>query len=136
MSEHTTIGPAVAGAARPRLLDAARQAIRRRHYSYRTEETYLHWMKRFILFSGKRHPGGLGAAEVTAFLNHLAQERHVAAPRTRRWPRCFFFIRKFLLSRSPGWTVSNMPSVRYAAPRCSPKTKRAACLRECAAQSG
>ncbi|MGH8710783.1 MAG: phage integrase N-terminal SAM-like domain-containing protein [Burkholderiales bacterium] len=34
----------------------AREAIRRRHYSYRTEETYLHWMKRFVLFSGKRHP--------------------------------------------------------------------------------
>ena len=64
-----------AGAARPRLLEVAREAIRRRHYSYRTEETYLHWMKRFVLFSGKRHPRELGAAEVTAFLNHLALER-------------------------------------------------------------
>ena len=65
--------------ARPRLLAMAREAIRRRHYSYRTGETYLHWMKRFILFSGKRHPRELGAEEVTAFLNHLAIERSVAA---------------------------------------------------------
>lgn len=54
-----------AGSEPPRLLDLAREAIRRRHYSYRTEETYLQWMKRFILFSGKRHPRELGAAAAT-----------------------------------------------------------------------
>ena len=67
------------GSEPPRLLDMAREAIGRRHFSDRTEETYLLWMKRFILFSRKRHPRELGAAEVTAFLNHLAVERHVAA---------------------------------------------------------
>jgi len=51
MSENESTG-SPAGAARPRLLDLAREAIRRRHYSYRTEETYLHWMKRFILIRG------------------------------------------------------------------------------------
>ncbi len=56
----------------PRLLDQVRNAIRRRHYSYRTEQAYLHWIKRFIYFSDKRHPKNLGAAEVTAFLNYLA----------------------------------------------------------------
>ena len=66
-------------AASPRLLDRVRDEIRRRHYSYRTEQTYLHWIKRFIYFSGKRHPRELGAAEVTAFLSHLASEREVAA---------------------------------------------------------
>lgn len=45
----------------PRLLDLVREAIRRRNYSYRTEETYVHWIRRFIYFSGKRHPVGLGA---------------------------------------------------------------------------
>jgi hypothetical protein len=44
----------------PRLFDLVREAIRRLHYSRRTEETYLHWMKRFILFSGKRHPREMG----------------------------------------------------------------------------
>ena len=67
------------GAAPPRLLDQVRDEIRRRHYSYRTEQTYVHWIKRFIYFSGKRHPREMGAAEVTAFLSHLASERDVAA---------------------------------------------------------
>jgi hypothetical protein len=56
-----------------------RDAIAFRHYSVRTEEQYIHWIKRFIYFSGKRHPAEMGAAEVTAFLNHLAREREVAA---------------------------------------------------------
>ena len=69
MNDHDIQNPP-AGTASPRLLDLAREAIRRRHYSYRTEQAYLHWMKRFILFSGKSHPRELGAEEVTAFLNH------------------------------------------------------------------
>ena len=69
--------------ARPKLLDQVRNAIRRRHYSYRTEETYIHWIKRFIHFHQKRHPNDMGEAEVTAFLNHLASERHVAAATQR-----------------------------------------------------
>ncbi len=75
MSEEHT--PPSAGP--PRLLDQVRDAIRRRHYSYRTEQSYVQWIKRFIWFSGKRHPRELGAAEVTAFLSHLASERDVAA---------------------------------------------------------
>jgi len=64
---------------RPRLLDQVHEAIRRRYFSRRTEEAYVHWIKRFIYFSEKRHPAALGEAEVTAFLNHLAAEREVAA---------------------------------------------------------
>src|SRR5512135_3616644 len=75
MSDEDTPAPE----APPRLLDQVRDAIRRRHYSYRTEQTYLHWIKRFIYFSGKRHPREMGEAEVTAFLSHLASERDVAA---------------------------------------------------------
>ena len=63
----------------PRLLDLVRETIQRRRYSYRTEEAYVQWVRRFILFSGKRHPAGLGAAEVTDFLNHLTRDRKVAA---------------------------------------------------------
>ena len=63
----------------PRLLKQVRDAVRRRNYSHRTEETYVHLIRRFIYFSGKRHPAGLGAPEVTAFLNHLVRERDVAA---------------------------------------------------------
>ena len=50
-----------------------------RHYSRRTDEAYVHWIKRLIYFHGKRRPETMGEAEVTAFLNHLAVERHVAA---------------------------------------------------------
>ena len=49
-----------ASPSRPRLLDQVRNAIRRKHYSLRTEESYVHWIKRFIYFHGKRHPKDLG----------------------------------------------------------------------------
>ena len=63
----------------PRLLEQVHDAIRRLHYSRRTEETYVHWIKRFVYWSGRRHPASLGESEVTAFLSHLATERNVAA---------------------------------------------------------
>src|SRR5438132_1431592 len=63
---------------KPKLLDEVRAVIRFKHYSIRTEEAYLDWIKRFVLFHGKRHPRSMGAAEVTAFLTHLAVNRNVA----------------------------------------------------------
>ncbi len=56
----------------PKLLDQVRAAIHLRHYSPRTEQAYVSWIRRFIVFHGKRHPGELGASEVTAFLSDLA----------------------------------------------------------------
>lgn len=87
----------------PRLLDLAREVIRRRHYSYRTEETYLQWMKRYILFSHKRHPRDLGAAEVTAFLNHLAAERHVAAATQNQALAALLFLYKEVIAEPLPW---------------------------------
>jgi site-specific recombinase XerD len=95
-------GPPVE-AARPRLLDLARETIRRRHYSYRTEQAYLHWMKRFILFSGKRHPRELGAADVTAFLNHLVLERRVAAATQNQALAALLFLYKEVLAETLPW---------------------------------
>jgi integron integrase len=64
----------------PRLLQQIREVCRRRHYSYRTEQTYIHWIRRFVVFHGKRrHPVDMGEAEITDFLSHLATERKVAA---------------------------------------------------------
>lgn len=63
----------------PRLLDQMRERIRVKHYSIRTEETYLHWVKRYILFHHKRHPAEMGAPEVEAFLSHLATTANVSA---------------------------------------------------------
>ncbi|HED04400.1 MAG TPA: hypothetical protein ENI60_06500 [Candidatus Fraserbacteria bacterium] len=62
-----------------RLLSWVRETIRIKHYSIRTEEAYVSWIKRYILFHNKRHPFQMGSPEVEAFLTHLAIEQHVAA---------------------------------------------------------
>ena len=62
----------------PRLLEQVRRAMRVAHYAIRTEEAYLDWIRRFILFHNKRHPREMGAAEITEFLTHLAVEGKVA----------------------------------------------------------
>ena len=64
---------------KPKLLDQVRQAIRTRHYSPRTEETYVHWIKRFIFFHNKRHPVEMSETEIARFLSNLASESHVSA---------------------------------------------------------
>ena len=63
----------------PRLLDRVRDRIRLKHYSRRTEAAYVGWIRRFILFHGKRHPLEMGKVEIEAFLSALAVERDVAA---------------------------------------------------------
>lgn len=67
-----------------KLLDQVRDAIRLKHYSYRTEETYVQWIRRYILFHNKQHPKEMGTAEIEAFLTHLAVQERVAASRDRR----------------------------------------------------
>jgi integrase len=88
---------------RARLLDQVRDAVRRRHYSYRTEDTYVQWIKRFIYFSGKRHPSVLGAAEVTAFLNHLVRERDVAASTQNQALSALLFLYREVLGMPLPW---------------------------------
>jgi integrase len=61
------------------LLDRVRQAIRVRHYSRRTEEAYVYWLRRYIVFHGKVHPSSLGAADLSTFLSWLAEHRHCFA---------------------------------------------------------
>jgi len=67
------------GRGKRKLLDRVRDAIRFKHYSLRTEQAYVDWIKRFILFHGKRHPESMGAEEVRAFLTDLAANQNVAA---------------------------------------------------------
>jgi integron integrase len=88
---------------RPRLLQRLHEAIRVRHYSRRTEEAYVHWIKRYILFNGKRHPETMGEAEVTAFLNHLAAERHVAAATQNQALSAILFLYREVLGRELPW---------------------------------
>jgi hypothetical protein len=62
-----------------KLLDQVHDAIRLKHYSYRTEETYVQWIRRYILFHNKRRPNEMGTPEIGAFLTHLAIDGQVAA---------------------------------------------------------
>jgi integron integrase len=78
MNEPSLVSPPRRAGA-PRLLDRVRIAIRARHYSLRTEEAYVAWIRRFVLFHGKRHPKEMGEPEINAFLSHLATSDHVAS---------------------------------------------------------
>jgi hypothetical protein len=71
--------------------------IRARHYSLRTEDTYVQWIKRFILFHDKRHPQTMGAAEVQAFLTDLAVTQHVAASTQNQALSALLFLYKEVL---------------------------------------
>jgi len=87
----------------PKLLDRLRAEIRLRHYSIRTEETYVDWARRFILFHGKRHPRDMGAAEVTAFLSHLASERNVSASTQNQAKSALLFLYREVLGLELAW---------------------------------
>ena len=88
---------------RPKLLDQVRDAIRTRHYSYRTEEAYVGWIKRFILFHQKRHPAQMGKPELEQFLTALAVQRHVAASTQNQALAALLFLYKDVLGCDPGW---------------------------------
>jgi len=88
---------------KPRLADQIHQVMRRKHYSLRTEQTYVQWIKRFIVFHGKRHPATMGEAEVTAFLNHLAATRNVAAATQNQALNAILFLYRDVLDSALGW---------------------------------
>jgi integron integrase len=90
-------------AAGPRLLDQVREAIRVRHYSYRTEQQYVAWIRRYIHFHGKRHPRSLGGPEVSAFLTHLAANRNVAAATQNQALAALLFLYKNVLGNELPW---------------------------------
>jgi integron integrase len=74
------------------LLDHVRDRIRTFHYSVRTEEAYLKWIREFIIFHGKRHPSKMGAREISTFLSFLAGERKVAASTQNQAVAAFLFL--------------------------------------------
>src|SRR5215211_5092136 len=86
----------------PKLLDRVRHACRVRHYSLRTEDAYHDWIKRFILFHGKRHPQEMGAAEINQFLTHLAVEGHVSASTQNQAFCALLFLYRDVLQVEPG----------------------------------
>ena len=88
---------------KPRLLDRVREALRARHYSRRTEEAYIAWIRRYIFFHGKRHPAEMGGPEVTRFLTALAVERRVAASTQNQALSALLFLYRDVLGVELPW---------------------------------
>ena len=82
-----------------KLLDQMRDVIRAKHYSYRTEETYLDWVRRYIHFHQKRHPQEMGAPEIQAFLTHLAAHRKVSASTQNQALSAILFLYREVLRK-------------------------------------
>jgi integron integrase len=87
---------------KPKLLEQVRSTLRVNHYSLRTEEAYLQWIRRFILFHGKRHPAEMGAAEIGGFLSHLAVEGDVSASTQNQALNAIVFLYKHVLKTDLG----------------------------------
>lgn len=87
---------------KPKLLDQLRDIIRLKHYSIRTEQSYVDWAKRYILFHGKIHPKEMGAKEIGAFLTHLAVDKNVSASTQNQALNALVFLYKELLQMNVG----------------------------------
>jgi integron integrase len=118
MAKIVAISAAVAGEpGQPRLLDRVRTAIRTRHYSLRTEEAYVGWIKRFIFFHNKRHPMEMGEPEINRFLSHLAVRDGVSASTQNQALSALLFLYRRVLEK-PFPTLENL--VRAKKPKRLP----------------
>ncbi len=98
----------------PRLLDRLKEQLRARHYSLRTEDAYVDWTRRFILFHGKRHPQELGAPEVQAFLSHLAVARRVSPSTQNQAKAALLFLYREVLAVDLPWLSEIVQAKRQA----------------------
>jgi integron integrase len=89
-------------AQKPKLLDRFREALRSRHYSRRTEETYCHWVKRFIYFHNVRHPIDMAEPEINAYLTHLAVKEKISASTQNQALSALLFLYRHVLDRKVG----------------------------------
>ena len=87
---------------KPKLLDQLREVLCLKHYSLKTEKSYVHWGRRFILFHKKRHPQEMGAPEVQAFLNYLAVDQHVSASTQNQALNALVFLYKHVIKKELG----------------------------------
>ncbi len=88
---------------KPKLLDQVRNIIRRKHYSIRTEQAYVDWIKRFIIYHNKCHPAEMAEEEVAQFLTHLARDLNVAASTQNQALSALLFLYKEVLKQEIGW---------------------------------
>jgi integron integrase len=101
----------------PKLLDQVRNAIRLKHYSIRTEEAYVSWIRRFILFHNKRHPRHMGGEEIAQYLTYLAVERKVAASTQNQALSALLFLYREVLHVKLDYPID---AVRATKPRRLP----------------
>lgn len=87
---------------KPRLLDQVRLILRTKHYSFRTEESYINWIKRFILFHNKKHPKDMGEKDINSFLTHLAVKERLSASTQNQALCAIVFLYKHVLKKEPG----------------------------------
>ena len=93
----------VGASEKPKLLDQVRQAIRTRHYSPKTEESYVHWIKRFIFFQNKRHPAEMAEPEIARFLSTLASESKVSGSTQNQALNALLFLYHQVLGKEIGY---------------------------------
>jgi site-specific recombinase XerD len=113
----------------PRLLDQVRAALRVRRYSRRTEKAYVGWIRRFVIFSGKRHPRQMGKAEITRFLSYLAVRRKVSASTQNQALSALLFLYRVVLGIELDWLDEVVRARRgsqspRAATRCVTRSPR------------
>ena len=102
-NDPAALSPAAPAAGGSRLLDHVRMALRTRHYSRKTEKAYVGWIRRFILFHGKRHPREMGAAEITRYLSSLATAGRVAASTQNQALSAILFLYRDVLGTDLPW---------------------------------
>ena len=100
-SRHPRIVPPEPGQ-KPKLLDRLGEALRSRHYSRRTEQTYCHWVKRFIYFHNVRHPAEMAEPEINAYLTYLAVKEKVSASTQNQALSALLFLYRYVLDRKIG----------------------------------
>jgi integron integrase len=100
-----------------KILDQVRDAIRVKHYSIRTEQAYVGWIRRYILFHGKRHPKDMGTPEIETFLTHLAIDRNVAASTQNQALCALLFLYRHVLKQNLEGSIA---SVRAKKPKRLP----------------
>lgn len=103
-------------------MDSLREALRSRHYSHRTEQTYCHWAKRFIFFHKVRHPAEMAEPEINAFLTHLAVKEKVSASTQNQALSALLFLYRHVIGRE----VGDLGAVRNAVVKAG-LTKHATC---------
>ena len=98
----------------PKLLDRVRAAIRARHYSIRTEDAYVQWIKRYILFHRKRHPSSMGSVEINEYLSYLAVEKNVSASTQNQALSALLFLYREVLEEQVPWLENLIRAKRPA----------------------